>query len=269
MTRAKRIFAYLLDTFLIWVALVLFMVFIIAPVMILIGDEFIGTLLLFLSILFFSLALVVLRDWIFAGRSLGKRIFGLYVYDKESGTPARRGQTVVRNLLFFISGIDGLVLLATGETLGDRMARAIVVDRQEAAALDAHVRDNPRTQEEIDTANAAIRTSNRRAVLILCAAALAFVLFCSVCAGLAFLMLHVQTGTEEYAVAREYLVNSEAFLESGAEEDDLRFTSMERSISDGEYTAEFGFSDGRRYYEVICHKEDGVWVVCRECTEFE
>lgn len=264
MTQLKRIFAYLVDHILIILLVILatacvFSIPDIAPAL---------QVILELLTLLGWVVLSVLRDWIFSGRSLGKRLFGLYVYDKASGTPASPGQTVVRNLLFFLYTIDGIVLLATKETLGDRMARAVVVNRAEAAALQARAEENPLTPEEIAAATAARKKNNRRAVLIVTAVILAFLLMVGATVGITFLMIKAQTGTEEYRIAREYLVEDMLGL-SPEEAEDITLVGFNRYVSLGETTAAFTFTDGRHDYEIVCHKENGVWVVCEECSDFD
>ena len=264
MTQLKRIFAYLVDHILIF----LFLVLALTSGFLIFGEEPFWGVILFFLILGGWVILSVLRDWIFSGRSLGKRLFGLYVYDKASGTPASPGQTVVRNLLFFLYTVDGIVLLATKETLGDRMARAVVVNRAEAAVLQARAEENPLTPEETATANAARKKNNRRAVLIVTAVILAFLLMVGATVGITFLMIKAQTGTEEYRIAREYLVEDMLGL-SPEEAEEITLVGFNRYVSLGETTAAFTFTDGRHDYEIVCHKESGVWVVCEECSDFD
>lgn len=71
--------------------------------------------------------LFVLRDVIFGGRSVGKRIFGLHVIDLRSSAAATNDKKILRNLFFFLYLVDVFVLLATGQTIGDRIAGTLVV----------------------------------------------------------------------------------------------------------------------------------------------
>jgi uncharacterized RDD family membrane protein YckC len=93
------------------------------------------------------LCYMFLRD--ITGASLGKRVFGLRVIDKASGGPATAGQCICRNLFFAIplvvelfpvvgffvgSGliiavmlVELVMLLSTGERLGDKLAGTQVV----------------------------------------------------------------------------------------------------------------------------------------------
>ena len=69
----------------------------------------------------------MLRDVIFGGRSVGKRIFGLHVIDLCSSAAATNDKKILRNLFFFLYLVDVFVLLATGQTIGDRIAGTLVV----------------------------------------------------------------------------------------------------------------------------------------------
>ena len=80
--------------------------------------------------MFLPFVMFVLRDVIFKGRSLGKRIFGLYVYDKNSLEKASAKQCFLRNIFFIIYAIDGIILIATGKTVGDRVAGTMVMTKK-------------------------------------------------------------------------------------------------------------------------------------------
>ena len=88
-----------------------------------------GYILIFIILVFLYPVTFVFRDVIFKGRSIGKRIFGLYVLDKNTNEPASIKQRIIRNLFFFIYPIDGIILLATKESIGDKAVNTIVVKR--------------------------------------------------------------------------------------------------------------------------------------------
>ena len=69
----------------------------------------------------------VLRDVITKGRSFGKRMFELNILDKSSNEPASAKQKIVRNLFFLIYFIDGIVMIVTKESIGDKVANTVVV----------------------------------------------------------------------------------------------------------------------------------------------
>jgi len=76
----------------------------------------------------------VLRDVIFGGRSLGKRLFGLTVVCKKTGKPLSVGARILRNLFFFIYPVDGMLLLITGESIGERITESRVIPKKDLHA---------------------------------------------------------------------------------------------------------------------------------------
>ena len=87
-------------------------------------------------IVFIFLLLVILfpitfmfRDVIFKGRSIGKRIFGLHIIDKNTNETATVKQRIIRNLFLFIYVVDGIFLLVTKESIGDNVANTVVVKK--------------------------------------------------------------------------------------------------------------------------------------------
>lgn len=77
--------------------------------------------------IFGSFTLFVLRDYIFKGQSLGKKIFGLTILDKDTLSAPKNRQLILKNIFLFIYPIDGVILLATGESLGNRITDTVVV----------------------------------------------------------------------------------------------------------------------------------------------
>ena len=94
--------------------------------------------------------------------------------------------------------------------------------------------------------------------------------------GLVQLFLNNKKDTEEYRIAYSYLIGSSAFQQMHAEESDIRLnqyalrthTGTEDHFSSGQ-TVEITFTVIYRSFTVICHKQDGHWVVCEYCTQFE
>ena len=89
----------------------------------------IGYILIFMLLVFLYLVTFVFRDVIFKGRSIGKRIFGLYVLDKNTNEPASIKQRIIRNLFFFIYPVDGIILIVTKESIGDKAVNTTVVKK--------------------------------------------------------------------------------------------------------------------------------------------
>ena len=88
-----------------------------------------GIILGMMLLAFLWVFLIVFRDLILRGRSIGKRIFGLYVLDKGTMEPASVGKRIVRNLFFFAYIVDFFILLITKESIGDKITRTVVVKK--------------------------------------------------------------------------------------------------------------------------------------------
>ena len=72
----------------------------------------------------------VLRDVIFKGRSVAKRILGLRVIDTQTNALPSKSKLIVRNLFFFIYPIEAILLLANNHTLGDTVTGTTVITKQ-------------------------------------------------------------------------------------------------------------------------------------------
>lgn len=218
-------------------------------------------ILLFLLSMLFSLALIATRDFIFGGRSLGKRIFGLAVVDKTTLQKPSFVKLLFRGIFFFILQIDGIIMLVSGNSISDMAFGTLVVSKKDLAVM----------RGEIPAENNQKSFSTAKIIIIIAALILAFFAFV---ASIVFVSLDAKKDSEEYAVAYEYLVNSERFKRSGADPEKLFMNSYSANTYyyDGvpEKTVEFGFYSGfTAHYTVVCHFENGVWVVCEDCTRFK
>ena len=90
------------------------------------GLNVIGALLFVVFVLSFP-AIFVLRDVIFKGQSIAKRIFKLRVVDNETSALPETKKLIVRNLFFFIYPVDAIMLLATNKSLGDTVTNTTIV----------------------------------------------------------------------------------------------------------------------------------------------
>lgn len=99
--------------------------------------------LMLLAMLSFP-ACFIFRELIFGGRSLGKRITKLEILDQATGKPASKKQRIIRSLFFFLSYIDGVAVLVSGLSVGDRVAHTVVVP------LSALVPGEKHTPEQIN-----------------------------------------------------------------------------------------------------------------------
>ena len=119
----KRIIAFIID----WTLSIFPAFFMLLPLAVL-SIQLTWLLMVLIILIGFSpIILFVLRDVIFNGRSLGKRLFGLCVYDKKSLEASSTKQRLLRNIFLFIYPIDGIILLSTGESIGDRAAGTVVL----------------------------------------------------------------------------------------------------------------------------------------------
>lgn len=73
--------------------------------------------------------LFVVRDVLFKGRSVAKRIFKLRVIDNETNELPKKQKLIIRNLFFFIYPIEAILLIATNKSIGDMATNTTVVNR--------------------------------------------------------------------------------------------------------------------------------------------
>ena len=217
-------------------------------------------LLLFL-ILILSLVAFILRDIIRAGRSLGKRIFGLYIYDKQSLDKASIKQRFLRNLFLFIYTVDGIVLLVTRETIGDKVAGTLVAPKQDPQTFYNQFQHDSTTPPK-----------SKKGVIILIVAII--ITFLIVIIGSIQFALNKTKNTQEYKLAYSYLTESESFKQLNVDESKIRFNEYSSHTYSANndsvtQTTKISFTVKFNSFTVVCHKENGVWQVCEECTLFE
>lgn len=256
----KRIFAFIID----WTLsiLALFIIFISLTALSRQAPPR-NAILILLSVL--PVILFVLRDVIFNGRSLGKRIFGLCVYDKKSLEASSTGQRLLRNIFFFIYPIDGIILLSSGESIGDRAAGTVVLSE---ASLERYKYE--RTRADI-SAPVSKKEKAKKALIITA------IVVCCLLVFIGFLLfaLNAAKNTEEYKIAYDYLISSNTYKEMDADESEIHmnsYSSQSHSSVNSDYvskTTKIGFIVKFKSFEVVCHYEDGVWQVCEECTGFD
>ncbi|MBQ7345440.1 MAG: RDD family protein [Oscillospiraceae bacterium] len=248
--RFKRIAAFLID----WNPSFLPSVIIAFFLKDMIGQPQAPVVFLFLLLILAPFAAVLLRD-VPRGRSIGKRIMKLYVCDQTTMEIPATGRRIKRSLFFFLYPIDTVLLLVTGQTIGDRVAHTAVLS---ASAMEER-RQSPVAKHK-----------TRRTVITILAIVLLFmiILICAV-----FLLLEAQKDTPEYKLAYDYLVSSEAFRDQGADPAQIVFNqySSSTSTSNGVQTRTltYGFLAAGHSYQVILHEVDGTWQICEECTTFQ
>ena len=262
--RLKRMVAFWLD----W--LVIGFVGILAIFLLLLAAYLLGASepLIFASIMMLAVlgvfAVFILRDILFRGRSLGKRLFDLRIFDKQTLLEASASQRGVRNLFsFFLYPLDGIVLLVTGETIGDRVAGTIVCSRESYQAYYA--------QRSLGQEPTQARKNGRSPIAVIAIVIACFVAFF----GLMQILLSAQKDTEEYYLAYNYLISSEAYAELDAREADVRLLSYSfqqvgnTGGAGASETLQYGFFVKGKSLVVVCHREQGGWQVCPECTPFD
>lgn len=262
----KRIIAFLIDWNIIMAAasFVIFFVILIASTL---PSTSVISILLFIFLFFLILApfvLFVLRDVVFKGHSLGKRIFKLKVYDKDTLQPANQKQLFLRNIFFFICQIDAIILLVTKSSLGDTVAKTIVLPEQELEAYKLQLNETSCTDAPIK------KKKQLKQILTICAIIIACII---AFIGFIQIVLNISKNSEEYKVAYSYFIESETFKQLGADESEIRFNqhSIHSETSNGKTvsSAKLGFTVKHKTFTVICHKENNTWVVCKHCTNFE
>lgn len=230
-------------------------------------------LLAFLLILSYPVCFV-LRDLIFGGRSLGKRIMGLTVLDKQTGEMPKKSALFVRNIFIFIIQIEIVIMLITGLTLGDRAAHTVVV-RKKDLDLTRNVEIPEQNTETINRyasdLKERVKSNKKQTVRWIIILAIAVLIFSGVLLHTIKGMLNETTETEEYKLAYAYLVKSDELKRLGVEEDEIKFNSYSFWTDDNSHKhAEIGFKTGfLREITVVLHDEGEGWYVCVECTGFD
>lgn len=197
--------------------------------------------------------LFLFRERLFRGRSLGNRLMKLVVLDRRSLQPLTSSALTTRSIMFlFLSGLEILLLLTTGSTLGDRAVAALVLHQDD-------IPENPPQPTP---------TSGRQALVTI----LAFVLGIVVLMGVIFLALERVKDEPHYALAYSYLMESEAIAQLDAQPEDVRLSgySQSSSIRNGvsETKAAFTFQVQGQQFTVVCHWDGNSWYICEECTLF-
>lgn len=214
----------------------------------------------------------MLRDLIFGGRSLGKRIVGLVVLDIQTGDKPKWWQLLLRNLFLIIFQVDLIIMLVRGRSIGDSAFHTVVVPKKSYQAKKNNSYDNINA-EMINSYTPPKPTTARKRKkvwMIIVPSVIAFVL---VLVTIILVSFHFVKKSPQYDVAYTYLITSEAFNELGVDEDKVIMTSYSSSTYRGKntephYNVKFTFMVGFKSMEIICHKENDLWYVCEDCTAF-
>ena len=74
-------------------------------------------------------AIFILRDILFKGRSIAKRIFKLHIIDNDTNSLPSNGKLILRNLFFSIAPIEAIMLIATDKSIGDMVSNTTVIKK--------------------------------------------------------------------------------------------------------------------------------------------
>lgn len=259
-TRIKRAIAFVIDWNLCFLPGVLVTLLLSMKMEYMSDRDALVLLLILLLDIALSLALFVTKDFIMGGRSLGKRMLGLVVVDKATLQKPRAVKLLFRGMFFFIMEVDGLIVLITGNSIYDMAFGTLVLSKKELEIANGERMCQVKERKPL---------SATKIVIIVMSFFLAFVI-CVV--GVVLASLNSAKKTEEYAVAYDYLVNTDEFKSSCASPERLFMNSYSRNTyyRDGvrETTVTMGFKSGFfTSYTVVCHAdENGAWYVCDECT---
>lgn len=303
--KLRRIVAWIIDwniTGLLTTILWSIFVFIVISLNIIIEKDPFVFIIAFLTILTYPICFI-LRDLIFGGRSLGKRMLGLTVIDRRTGGKTTCIQQIIRNIFsIFLMQIDVVVMFIRGESIGDTLAHTAVVLKKNvdayrsdnveeqrlqrkkfaennAIVTETHTEQNteplPSEISKINSYKGPSPTTTKTIVIIVGAFILVFIIFFILIATSVSASLKNETKTPEYQIAYEYLISSEAFKETGKSEDKIVFNSYSYNRTTDingnvSYVKEFGFKLGfLENATVVCHKDGETWYVCQECTKFD
>ena len=191
----------------------------------------------------FAIGYLFCRDWLLSGRSIGKRLCGLSVVDRDTHGPATGRQLLLKNLCYYIFPFDALVLVLTGRSIGERISKTTVIVEKIPAPIE-----------------------KKRLVRLAAVAAVLGLVFGFV----ATIGVYQARKNESYALAHDYLTQSETFASQERENARITLTGFSSTKSGTEHTHKYTFDIRFHSYVVTCHlQEDGTWAVCRECTDFD
>ena len=168
------------------------------------------------------------------------------------------------------------MLLVTGFTIGDRCAQTLVIPKKELVRLQkAREEQNP-----IQSINSYQAPSKKRAKwlipVIIGSAVLFFAVTWVIAYNSASGAMDAYKQTPEYALAYEYLINSNTFENREYDIEKVKLSKCATGTKSGhddpniEKKTEFEFwLNMFSRLTVTCHQKDGEWYVCPECTEFQ
>lgn len=234
---------------------------------------FINTLFIYLFNCTIPYIYLFFRDFIWFGRSLGKRITGLIIIDRKTAEKAGKTQTVIHNMFASMYIIDFAVVLFSGRAIGDYVANALVVSKKDYMSCNAEKYDEKEIIQQMENY---VKSEYKRVfkdlicIVVGCLMIIPVVIFGYIGSKERYDMLE---DTDERKTAHEYLINSEIFKDLGYIEDEILVVEQVYSViyEDGKlvdyviivYQVRWG------EFTVVCHDKDDGWYVCPDCTDFE
>lgn len=243
--RLRRVFAFWIDILIGYVPIFLYLLILQIPLPNAISIS-LGTVI---GTSFF--VCFFLRDYLFHGRSLGKRICKLAVVDAHTyGEPSAK-QLVLKNLCFFLLLFDGLFLLFSGKSLGERVTGTLVVYTPSASGKQV--------------------TLSKKRVKVAATAILVIAISMCLLVGISLSAVKKQP---HYPLAYTYLVESDTFAQLQIEESVINLTGyasgmiVNENCENTSAVDAFTFFIQGRQYKVVCHQNGDIWYICEECTGF-
>ena len=217
----------------------------------------------------------ILRDVIFLGRSLGKRIVGLTIIDKKDGRPATFIKRIIRNIFLLFMQFDVIVMLIIGRSIGDCVAQTLVVPLKAPNTKNKATLKPDLQQTEVEKINSYSppKANNVKKLTIICVCV--FVAFAIFISSIVMIAISSTRDSEEYKLAYSYFVESETFKSLKVEESKIfnnSYSSEWNFTENGNYdykTAKISFIVKFKTYVVVCHYKNDTWTVCEECTQFK
>nr|WP_316615199.1 helix-turn-helix domain-containing protein [uncultured Ruminococcus sp.] len=190
---------------------------------------------LFLSANFVAMILMVFRDLIINGRSLGKRITRITVANAVDGSRPKWYKLILRNLPFFIYFIDFFVLIINGRSLGDMLTDTFTPPYIKYKGIDGQ----PVTSNHVLAQGFTTPPKKKRKVFIIVICVLiGFVLLFTTVFTLGF---HHAKQSPAYPLAIEYATVSDRLSQYDLTESDFTLHSYHSVRQNGTPYEIFGF----------------------------
>lgn len=252
--RARRLFAFLIDFIFLYIPCIISTVVLQLPL-----SGYFSMLVVSIMVIA-SFVVFLLRDYLFNGRSIGKRILKLRVVDADTLSAPSAKQLIVRNLFFFLYPVDCLSLISSGKSLGEKATCTAVLHEQQFLSA-----DSPEISRQSGTS--VKKRINVAATVVLCISIPMFLIIS--------ISLYTVKKQENYQVAHSYLTSSDAYSELQVDESKVAlighsFNTRIAANGDTEDTvAAFTFLIQGKQYQVVCHQDGNMWYVCNDCTDFQ